>query len=148
MASIKQSRIVNYSCAQMYALVNDIEHYVEFVPYCSQSVVHHRDADEVEASLEVSVSGVCKSFTTRNRLQLNKMIEIRLISDTFSHLEGFWRFDEVPDGCAISFDLEVEFSSKMVAFVFNTVLEKVTTQIVDAFCARASELYDNRHCVV
>ena len=113
MTIVKKSRQVNYSCEQMYNLVNDVERYNEFLPYFSRSEVHHRDEDEVRATLVIAAAGISKSFTTCNRLQANKMIEIRLVEGPFSHLEGFWRFDEVENGCQISFDLEFEFAGRM-----------------------------------
>ena len=105
MTLVKRSRVVAYSCEQMYNLVDNIEQYATFLPYIHQAEVHHRDEVEVHASLAILAAGVSKSFTTRNRLQANKMIEIRLIDGPFKHLDGFWRFDEVDEGCLISFDL-------------------------------------------
>lgn len=141
MAVVKKSKVVSYSCEQMYNLVNSIEHYSEFVPYCTQSMVHHRDADEVQATLIIAAAGMSKSFTTRNRLQSNKMIEIRLVDGPFHHLEGFWRFDEEQDGCRMSFDLEYEFSGRMLSMLLGPVFEQVTDKMVDAFCARAESVY-------
>lgn len=143
MTVVKKSQKVNYSCTQMYALVNNVEQYAEFLPYCKQSIVHHRDADEVQATLVVSAMGMEKSFTTKNRLQQDKMIEIRLVEGPFSHLEGFWRFDETEEGgCLISFDLTFEFAGKMVSMMLGPVFEEVTNQMVSAFCKRAEQVYD------
>lgn len=142
MTIVKKTRIVPYNSAQMYELVNHIEHYPEFLPYCSESIVHHRDEDEVQATLVISAAGVNKSFTTRNRLQPNKMIEIRLIDGPFKHLEGFWRFDEVDEGCRISFDLEFEFAGRMFSMLLGPVFEQVTEKMVDAFCERAESLFN------
>ncbi|MDP3705572.1 MAG: type II toxin-antitoxin system RatA family toxin [Legionellaceae bacterium] len=142
MTVVKKSRVVSYSCQQMYDLVNDIDSYADFVPYFSSSVVHHRDEDEVQATLSITAAGISKSFTTRNRLQPNKMIEMRLVDGPFSHLEGFWRFDEVLEGCLISFDLEFEFAGRMFSMLLGPVFEQVTDKMVDAFCDRASGIYD------
>lgn len=141
MTIVKKSRVVPFSCEQMFKLVNEVEHYAEFLPYCTQSTVHHRDADEVQATLVISAAGMNKSFTTRNRLQMNKMIEIRLVDGPFSHLEGFWRFDEEDGGCRISFDLEFEFAGRMFSLLLGPVFEQVTDKMVDAFCDRAESLY-------
>jgi ribosome-associated toxin RatA of RatAB toxin-antitoxin module len=141
MTVVKRSREVPYSCEQMYQLVNNIEHYIEFLPYFSHSIVHHRDEDEVQATLVISAGGMSKSFTTRNRLQKNKMIEIRLIDGPFNHLEGFWRFDSTENGSMISFDLEFEFAGKMFSMILGPVFEQVTNRMVDAFCDRAKALY-------
>ena len=141
MTSVKKSREVVYSCEQMYNLVNDIERYTEFLPYFSKGVVHHRDADEVQATLVITAGGMSKSFTTRNRLQANKMIELRLVDGPFSHLEGFWRFDPIENGSLISFDLEFEFAGRMLSMILGPVFEQVTDKMVDAFCDRAKAMY-------
>ncbi|AHE66012.1 type II toxin-antitoxin system RatA family toxin [Legionella oakridgensis] len=141
MTIVKKSRVVPFTCEQMYNLVNDVEHYDEFLPFFSKSLVHHRDEDEVQATLVIVAAGMSKSFTTRNRLQANKMIEIRLVDGPFSHLEGFWRFDEVPEGCHISFDLEFDFAGRMLSMLLGSVFEQISDKMVDAFCERAKVLY-------
>ncbi len=142
MTEVKKSRVTEYSCAQMYDLVNDVERYAEFLPYFSAVEVHHRDEDEIQATVHISAAGMQKSFTTRNRLQPNKMIEMRLVEGPFSHLEGFWRFDEVPEGCLISFDLEFDFAGRMFSMLLGPVFEQVTDKMVDAFCDRATKIYE------
>ena len=142
MTTVKKSREVMYSCEQMSAIVNDIERYEEFLPYLSNGVVHHRDTDEVTATLVISAAGMQKSFTTRNRLQSNKMIEIRLVDGPFNHLEGFWRFDEVEEGCLISFDLEFEFANKMFSMFLGPIFEQIADKMVDSFCERAQECHE------
>lgn len=141
MTNVKQSRSVSYTCEQMFEIVHNVQHYSEFLPHCSESVVHHRDDDEMQATLVISAAGMTKSFTTRNRHQWNKMIEIRLVDGPFSHLEGFWRFDEEDDGCRISFDLEFEFSGRMLSMLLSPVFEQVTDKMVEAFCKRAEEIH-------
>ena len=141
MTTVKRSREVRFSCKQMYDLVNDVESYGEFLPYFSESIVHHRDEDEVQATLVIAAAGMSKSFTTRNRLQPNKMIEIRLVDGPFSHLEGFWRFDETEAGCNIHFDLEFDFAGRMFSMLLGPVFEQVSDKMVDAFCDRAEQIY-------
>lgn len=144
MTVVKKSRVVSYSCEQMFHLVNEIEEYAKFLPYCSESIVHHRDNDEVQATLVIGAAGMSKSFTTRNRLQTNKMIEIRLVDGPFSHLEGFWRFDEIDNGCQVSFDLEFEFAGRMFSMLLGPLFEQITDKMVDAFCDRAEVIYGQR----
>lgn len=142
MTVVRKSKITGYSCEQMYELVNAVEHYASFLPYCSESQVHYRDEDEVQATVVIEAAGISKSFTTRNRLQANKMIEIRLIDGPFSHLEGFWRFDEVDGGgCHISFDLEFEFAGRLFSMLLGPLFDQLTDQMVNAFCERAEVVY-------
>ena len=71
--------------------------------------------DEVKATVVISHSGLNKAFTTCNRLQKNKMIEMRLLEGPFKHLEGFWRFDILDErACKVSLDLEFEFKNRLI----------------------------------
>ncbi len=142
MSSIKKTQVVPYRKEQMYALVNDVASYQEFVPYCSKSEVIRCDANEVSAKLTFSSRGMTKSFTTINRLQPHKMIEIRLLQGPFRHLEGFWRFDELSDQeSRVSLDMEFEFSSPLLTMVFGPLFNQVAAKLVDAFCERAQVVY-------
>jgi ribosome-associated toxin RatA of RatAB toxin-antitoxin module len=96
----------------------------------------------VVASLELAKGSVKKSFTTRNRLQVGKMIEMRLVDGPFKHLQGFWRFDGLKENaCKVSLDLEYEFSSKIVAMAVGPVFNQVANTLVDAFIERAREVH-------
>ena len=141
---VRKNSEVPFSCAQMYALVNDVENYATFLPNCAESIVHHRDEDEVQATVVLSAMGFNKSFTTKNRLQPNKMIEIRLVDGPFSHLEGFWRFDATEKGCLISFDLEFEFATRMLGMMIGPIFEEITKKVFDAFRVRAQEVYGDQ----
>ena len=142
MASIKREQTVPYTPEQMYALVNRIEDYPEFLPWCSASEVFSRDEDEVKASVTVTGGGFHKSFTTVNRLQHNKMIEIRLVDGPFKHLEGFWLFQAVDEAqCKILLDLEFEFAGGILNFAFGPLFYQMASTFVDAFCDRAKKVY-------
>jgi len=142
MAIINRSALVRYSASQMFTLVDDIEAYPEFLPWCKSATVLSRDEDEVHATLELSRAGIHKSFTTCNRLQKGKMIEMRLVEGPFRHLEGFWRFDKLSEqACKISLDMEFEFTSRILEVTLGPVFNQITNSLVDAFCERAVNRY-------
>jgi ribosome-associated toxin RatA of RatAB toxin-antitoxin module len=64
-------------------------------------------------------------------------------------LEGFWRFDPLPDekGCRVSLDLEFEFSSKLIGMAFGPMFKQVTETLVTAFCKQAEVAYGSRAVV-
>lgn len=129
----------------MYALVDDIDSYPKFLPWCSGARVLSRNEDEVRAIIELARGGMQKSFTTCNRVQKNKMIEIRLVEGPFRHLEGFWRFSPLSEHtCKVSLDMDFEFSNRLVGVLFGPVFNQITNTLVDAFCKRAREVYGNR----
>jgi ribosome-associated toxin RatA of RatAB toxin-antitoxin module len=144
-ATVQKSALVFYSAASMYALINDIESYPRFLPWCRSTQVLSRNDDEVRARIEMHKGGMHKSFTTRNRLQKDKMIEIRLLEGPFLRLEGFWRFQALrSDACKVSLDMEFEFANSLLQMAIGPVFKQITNSLVDAFCKRAVELYGRR----
>ena len=144
MTCINKSALIPYSAEKMYQLVADVENYEQFLPWCRRSTVLSQTEDEVKGQIEVHHTGMHKSFTTLNRMQKNKMIEIRLVEGPFKHLQGFWRFDALDDhGCKISLALEFEFSNKLVSMAFGPIFSQIANTMVDAFCKRAIDVYGN-----
>lgn len=142
MPVIHRSVVVPYTSAQMYALVNDIAHYQEFVPYCTSSVVHEHTRDEIRATLTLSAKGFQKSFTTSNRLHSDRLMEIKLIDGPFKQLEGFWKFEQHDaEHSEVILDLEFELSNKMFAMMFGPLFQQVASTLVDAFVQRAQSVY-------
>lgn len=141
MTSIKRTAIVPYTPTQMFTLVNAIEDYPQFIPWCKATHILKRDMDEVQATLDFSKGAIQKSFTTLNRLQQDKLIEIRLINGPFRHLEGFWYFNNLEGGTQVSLDLEFEFSNKFIGLAFAPVFHQAANSLVDIFCKRADEVY-------
>ena len=151
MTDINRTKTVSYSGKQMYELVNDVALYSEFVPFCSNSRVDSRTPDEIRATLSFSRGGLHKSFTTLNRLQAHKMIEIRLINGPFRQLRGFWKFEPLPgerdNQCRVSLDLEFEFTSRWLALMFGPLFNEIAIRLVDSFCKRADVIYGRKKMI-
>lgn len=143
MPIIHRSLQVPYTVSQMYQLVNDVASYPQFLPWCKSTQILSASEDEIRATLVLAGGGMQKAFTTCNRLQKDKMIEIRLIDGPFHNLQGFWRFDELSENqhCQITLDLEFEFANKLIAFSVGPVFNHVANTLVDAFSKRAVQVY-------
>ncbi|CAN5324244.1 type II toxin-antitoxin system RatA family toxin [soil metagenome] len=133
-----------WSCEEMYALVDDIPAYPEFLPWCGSAIVHSRSADAVTASLEVVKGPVSKPFTTRNLLQPGRRIHMQLLEGPFRELDGNWRFEPIETGCRVSFHVRFAFSNALFEAVFGPVFEETCRSLVDAFCRRAQQVYGPR----
>lgn len=145
MPTVSKTALVSHSAADMFRLVDDVEAYPQFLPWCGGARVISRNEDEVHAGVDIAYGAVRKSFTTRNRLQKNKMIEVRLVEGPFKHLEGYWRFDSLGESaCKISLDMQYEFSSKLIGLAVGPVFSQIANTLVDSFCQRANALYGKR----
>jgi len=142
MTTIAKSALVSHSAEEMFALVDDVAAYAEFLPWCGGSEEISRSEDEVSATVVIAHSGLNKAFTTKNRLQKPKMIEMTLVNGPFKHLHGFWRFESLgDDACKVSLDLEYEFSNRLISMVVGPVFNQIANTLVDSFCQRAEVIY-------
>lgn len=142
MQVIEREALVPYTAKQMFALVDDIPAYPEFLPWCHGASVHKREGEFVEASIEVASMGIHKAFTTRNKLTAHSQINLSLVDGPFKSLEGDWRFVPVGDeGCRVSLRLEFEYSGSWAHIAFGAVFSHIAGQLVDAFCDRAKTVY-------
>ena len=134
-----------YTPLEMFNLVDAVDDYHRFLPWCSASTRQALGADEVLASVTISKGALRKTFVTRNFLQPGKMIEMRLEEGPFRHLHGFWHFNPLGEhGCRISLDLEFQFANKLVEFAVGSVFTTVAGEMVRSFQRRAEEVYGRR----
>ncbi|RCU48764.1 MULTISPECIES: SRPBCC family protein [Corallincola] len=142
MPQIQRSALVGYSAAQMYSLVNDVESYANFLPGCGDAKVHEASELQMLASVQIAKAGVNKWFTTRNQLAHAERIEMQLVDGPFRQLVGNWYFMPLDEeACKISFSLEFEFSGKLVELAFGKLFNQMASNMVDAFVARAKDVY-------
>lgn len=126
----------------MYALVDDIDAYASFLPWCSKSTVLGRDERSVDASLEIKYGKLHKSFTTRNLNSPHDAIEMTLLDGPFKHLHGKWLFTPLgQEGTKVELVLEFEFASKLMDITVGPVFSHIADSLVDAFTKRAQDVY-------
>ena len=131
-----------YSAAQMYALVNDIESYADFLPWCSQSTVLEKSEQQIKASLNIAYGSLNKSFTTLNKLTPDLKVEMQLVDGPFKKLHGEWQFTQLgEDGCKVSLELEFEFKSKIIGMTMGPIFSQIANTLVDSFSERANKVY-------
>jgi len=139
---VVRSALVPYPADRMYALVEDIAAYPEFLPWCTGATVHSRDSKVVEASLDLQRGLIRKTFRTLNTLSPGSAIGLELIGGPFRHLSGGWRFEQLgDDGCKVSLDLEFEFESRITDALFGSYLEEICSSLIESFIRRAQEIY-------
>jgi ribosome-associated toxin RatA of RatAB toxin-antitoxin module len=142
MQIVERSALVTYTAAQMFALVNDVARYPEFLPWCVGARVEEVSAAERIAALKVARGVLKTEFTTRNTLQQDARIHMQLMHGPFRDLTGEWRFEPIGTrGSRVYFRMEFEFKNRLSAAAFNAVFESLCGTIVDAFVLRAQFIY-------
>ncbi len=140
--SVQRSALVHYSAQQMFDLVNDIEAYPHYMDGCVGAKILRREADWLEARLDLQKAGVTQSFITRNHLQPPTTMTMTLVDGPFSKLHGCWRFAPLSDtACKVSFELEFEMKNRLLGMAVGKLFEAVANRQVDALCTRAQTVY-------
>ena len=130
-----------HSALAMYRLVEDIESYPGFLPWCAQAEVHERGPSHTRATLTAGLHGVRQSFTTRNENRPGESIDMRLEQGPFRAFSAAWRFRPLgPQSCEIAFTLEYELASRMLARLLEPLFDRIADTMVDAFSRRAAEV--------
>jgi ribosome-associated toxin RatA of RatAB toxin-antitoxin module len=145
MTAISRSALLPYSAREMYDLVADIESYPQFLPWCSGAKILSQNDGHAVAAIDISYHKLHKAFTTRNTLRPARSMEMELLEGPFSHLHGFWRFEDLGDSNSrISFDIEFGFSNRVIGLALGPVFGKIADSLVDNFRRRATVVYGER----
>ncbi len=142
MSVVSRNALVPFSAAQMYTLVNNIEDYPLFVPWCSNSTEKVISATQKQATLYFSRGAIKTSFTTRNTLTHNQAIQLELVDGPFSRLQGHWSFIDIDDnGSRVQLDLEFELSNRMLKIALESFFSQICDRLVTSFVQRAGQVY-------
>lgn len=142
MTVVQKSALVKYSSRQMFELVNDIESYPKFLPWCSASRILKREDGFVDAELTIAKGGFKKSFSTRNQTENESKLTVSLLNGPFTHLDGVWTFMPLrEDASKISLDLEFEMPGVLASLAFGAVFHQICNTMVTSFTSRAKDIY-------
>lgn len=142
MTRIHKQASVRYSREQMFALVNDIESYPEFLPWCTASRILARDHDALTASVSIAVGRIRQTYTTANIMRQDESIHMSLVQGPFKELDGCWRFrDDGRGGCCVSLDMRFQFKNRLIKHTLGRVFQRIIDSLVSAFIERARAIY-------
>ena len=143
MKTITRSAIVPHGAGEMYALVDDIDAYPRFLPWCEEAKVLERAPGRTRAALTVGLRGVRQSLVTRNDNRPGESIVMRQEQGPFRGFTAQWRFRPLAaHSCEVEFRLEYEFAGLVLAKLLEPVFDRIADTMVDAFTRRAAEVHD------
>lgn len=137
MREVKRSALVNQSPARLFALINDIESYPHFLPWCTHARLVARTPEEIVATIGVRQGALHGEFTTRNSLEADRSVRMQLVSGPFRSLEGQWLLTPVEGGCRVELTMRFAFRNSVTGLLFESKFAATVGSLVDAFIARA-----------
>ncbi|MBT8433526.1 MAG: type II toxin-antitoxin system RatA family toxin [Gammaproteobacteria bacterium] len=141
MPEIRRSALMPYPVEFMYDIVNDVDSYPEFLPWCGGVKINQLDNSSMEASILMRGAGLNHWFKTRNSMVPAQSIAIELVEGPFSKLEGIWSFTPIDsDGCKIELMLQFEMKKGLASALIAPAFSRIANTMVDSFCQRARDL--------
>ncbi|HEX4176954.1 MAG TPA: type II toxin-antitoxin system RatA family toxin [Rhizomicrobium sp.] len=141
MISHRETRVVPYPAALMYAVVSDVEKYPEFLPWVVALRVLSRRESGLTAEMAVGYGALRERYTSDVALDpVQHCIDVVQTKGPFKTLENHWRFTPKGDGCEVAFSIAFEFRNRLLHGVAGHAFEKVMLKMADAFEARADAL--------
>jgi ribosome-associated toxin RatA of RatAB toxin-antitoxin module len=138
---VHKSTLVAYSAENMFDLIEAVEDYPAFLPWCAGATVLTRDESVVIAKVSVDYHGLRLQFTTRNPKRRPETMAITLEQGPFRRFEGNWRLTPLAaSACKIEFALWYEFDGAIARTLAGPVFARIADTMIDAFVARADSV--------
>lgn len=142
MAHVKKTVLVHHSASRMFLLVDDVEQYPKFLPWCGGVDLIQQDNATTVATLHIDYHGLRQNFTTENTKRFPESMEIQLKNGPFKHLNGSWHFLTLSEeACKVEFQLNYEFENHFLEKIIAPVFNHIANTFVDSFVKRANSIY-------
>jgi ribosome-associated toxin RatA of RatAB toxin-antitoxin module/CRP-like cAMP-binding protein len=135
---LRRTVLVPYAVESMFDLIEQAEHYPQFLPWCVSAKILERSDEWVAARIDFKYLHVRFGFQTRNPKRRPEWLQVRLVEGPFKRFQADWRLTPLgTQGCRISFDLSYEVSDGLLDRVAVRAVEMVSRSMMDAFVKRA-----------
>lgn len=130
----------------MFDVIQDVERYHEFLPWCHSSVVKSRHKSFLTADLVVGFPPVVESYTSQVTLLRPYTIKAESTQGKlFSELINLWKFSPglkgKPQTCIIDFHVSFDFRSAIASQVSHVFFNEVVRAMMGAFYNEAKRRY-------
>jgi len=144
MVKVEKNVLVPHSAQQMFTLVDTVEDYQSFLPWCGGVNLIERSGQTTTATIYIDYHGLKQSFTTQNQKQYPHAMEMQLKDGPFKHFNGQWRFISLNENaCKIEFILAYEFSNALLGKIISPVFSHIANTFVDSFVKRAEQVFNS-----
>lgn len=142
MVDVLKTVLVPHSASEMFLLVDDVQKYPEFLPWCGGVEIKQQDEVCTIAAIHIDYHGLKQKFCTENTKNFPHLMSMQLKEGPFKKFTGQWQFIALnTQACKIEFKLHYEFSSGMLERIIAPVFNHIANTFVDHFVARAEKVY-------
>jgi len=146
MPAHRETRELPFSAAQMYALVADVGHYQEFLPWVVGTRIKSDSETEMVADVLVGFKGLREQFASRVLKEKDKSIVVDYLDGPLKQLHNEWSFrPRAEGGSYVDFYVEFTFKNRMFEKLAGQMFAKALHKMTSAFVVRAEEIYGTNY---
>ena len=145
MKKIHKEEDINIEITKIFHLINNIEKYPDFLPWCVKTEVEHESKNIINGKIFISKSFIKWDFSTKNTIENNKSINLTLIDGPFEELNGKWSFIPIDkNNTKVSLDINYKFKNSLIEISIEPIFTSIMNSILQSFISQAfKEKYDD-----
>ena len=142
---VNKSEDINVDVSLIFKLINNVDRYSNFLPWCSNSIILNDSGSEMTAEIEITGKPIKWKFRTKNTYIVDEVINIKLIDGPFKNLDGYWKFHRIDKhNTKVSLFLEYDFDSKIIELSLKPIFSSIMSSILDSFISEAFRLKNEK----
>ena len=119
---------------EVFNVLNDVEDYQSFIPFCSESKIIEQTETIIKASLVLSFLNTSSEFISENRFKKNEFINMEFVKGPFTSFHAKWLFDSISENKTdLTFKMSYSISNPITELMFSKNIDVVSQRIVEAF---------------
>ena len=125
---------VNKSIDEVFDVLNDVDDYQSFIPFCSKSTIIEEREDKIKASLQLSFLGTSSEFISENTFKNNEFIDMEFVKGPFKTFHAKWFFNFINENeTELKFKMTYSIVSPITELMFSKNIDVVSQRIIEAF---------------
>jgi len=133
---------MNYTAAQLFDLVADVERYPEFLPWVIAARIRRREGQTLWVDMTMGTRLLRKQFATIALLDRPRRIDISSHDALFDRFEQNWRFHSAAKGGTnVEYQVDFRFRSLLLQRLIGAPFADRSAAMIKAYRQRARQLY-------
>ena len=135
---------INIDVQTIFNLINDIENYPSFLPWCTQTEVTKESENINIGKIFISKSFIKWNFSTKNLIDINKSINLSLIDGPFDELNGQWSFKSIDkNNTNVTLEIDYKFKNSLIEISIEPIFSSIMNSILKSFVDQAFKIKYN-----
>ena len=144
MKKIYKQEEINVDVQTIFNLINNIENYPSFLPWCTKTEVTEESEKSKIGKIFISKSFIKWNFSTKNLIDINKSINLSLIDGPFDELNGQWSFKSIDkNNTNVTLEIDYKFKNSLIEISIEPIFSSIMNSILKSFVDQAFKIKYN-----